>query len=339
MHKIIKELGFNTILNKPAPKQKVYNKVKNNVPLYPNMNDMADLLHLPETKEGFKFLLVMVDLATDKFDIEPLKNATSKTVLEAMKNIFSRPYVKKPFASIRMDGGPEFKKDVKNWLFNNNIIARYAMPYRHKQLANVETLNKQLGTVFNLYMNEIELITGEEYKEWIELVPYVRVELNKLRAKTYTVDEVANQPLPDERQYETPKYKVDDLVHYRLAYPKNALNEKQPTASFRSADFYFSLEPVKIIKVVQLNDKPYNRYILEGMDFVSFSEGELKPEMKKKDVADFKISKIWDVKTVRKTISYLVQFKNQTKANSVWLTEKQLLNNGYLLDIEKFYNK
>ena len=338
MHKIIKELGLNTTLNKPETKTKIFNKVKNNIPLYPNMNEQMDLLHLPETKEGFKYLLVIVDLASDKFDVEPIKKTNSKTILDAMLKIFARPYVKKPWASLRMDNGAEFKKDVKEWLYNNNIVARYAMPYRHKQLGSVENLNKQLGTLFGLYMNEVELITGSQYKEWTDILPYIRIELNKSRVKTYTNQDRINKPLPADQQIPTPIYKVGDEVHYRLAYPKNALNEKQPTAQFRSADFYFSLYPVKIMKIVQMNDKPYNRYILDGMKYVSFPENELKLAMKKKDEPDFKIQKNWEVKPVKNKLSYLVQFKKQLKINSVWLTEKELIDKGYQKDIDRYYN-
>jgi hypothetical protein len=45
---------------------------------------MADLLELPETKKGFKYLLVVVDLATDEFDIEPITNNKSLTVVDAI---------------------------------------------------------------------------------------------------------------------------------------------------------------------------------------------------------------------------------------------------------------
>ena len=134
MYKIINSLGLDNTLNKTPVKPKFVNRIKNNVPLMKNFNDMADLLHLPTTKEGYKYLLVIVDLATDNFDIEPMKNNTSTTTLDAMKTIFNRKYVKKPFASIRTDNGSEFKKDFHQYLYDNNIVQRFALPYRHTQL-------------------------------------------------------------------------------------------------------------------------------------------------------------------------------------------------------------
>ncbi|MDR3596477.1 hypothetical protein, partial [Clostridium sp.] len=174
----------------------------------------------------------------------------------------------------------------------------------------------------------------ETYSEWTDIMDYVRTELNKSRAKTYSAKDIANQPMPDEKQFPKPLYKVGDLVHYKLSYPKNALDKKQPTANFRAGDFYFSLKSVKIDKVVQMNDKPYNRYILDGMKNVSFSESELKPEMKKNAEPQFKVKKIWELKLVRKQPQYLVQFQGQTKNNSVWLSGKELINKGYEKDLE-----
>ena len=50
MDKLIKKLNIDETYTK-APKQKVFNKVKDNVPHVEDYNFMADLLLLPETKK------------------------------------------------------------------------------------------------------------------------------------------------------------------------------------------------------------------------------------------------------------------------------------------------
>ena len=40
-------------------------RVKDNIPLVPDYNQMADMLHLPTDAFGFCKLLVVVDIATD----------------------------------------------------------------------------------------------------------------------------------------------------------------------------------------------------------------------------------------------------------------------------------
>ncbi len=52
---IIKTLGIDETFTRPRPKEKEFNKIKNNVPPIANYNMMADLLFLPTSKKGFKY--------------------------------------------------------------------------------------------------------------------------------------------------------------------------------------------------------------------------------------------------------------------------------------------
>jgi hypothetical protein len=55
-----------------------------------DFNYMSDLIELPQTDKGFKWLLVVMDLATNLFDIEPMKNKTAETTLNSFKAIIKR---------------------------------------------------------------------------------------------------------------------------------------------------------------------------------------------------------------------------------------------------------
>jgi hypothetical protein len=46
---------------------------------------MSDLLHLPTTKYRYSYLLVITDLWSGAFDIEPVRHKTPEDVLKAMK--------------------------------------------------------------------------------------------------------------------------------------------------------------------------------------------------------------------------------------------------------------
>ena len=151
-----------TFTKKRNDKQKEFNHIKNNIPLIEDYNFMADLLELPETKNKNKYLLSVVDLATDEFDIEPLKNKTPKDVLDGFKAMFKRKYLKKPYASIRTDNGNEFKGIFNKWMEDENIFHKVNLPNRHTQMANVKVLNKQLGRLFNGYMNQKEETDGKK---------------------------------------------------------------------------------------------------------------------------------------------------------------------------------
>jgi hypothetical protein len=250
MDAILKELQINEKYSKPVKIKKEFSRVKDNIPLKADYNFMADLLELPETKKGYKYLLVVVDLATDEFDIEPITNNKSLTVVDAMKRMFKRRYIKKPYASIRTDGGAEFKDAFDKYCYENNILHKVGVAGRHQQAANVERLNRELGRLFNGYMNAIEEKTGETYKEWVEVVPKVRTMLNDFRKKAegdpfadiYPTVDVTIQP----------KYKVGDIVYRMAEKPLDALGRKQPTQNFRVGDYRWERIPRKIVKGVKI---------------------------------------------------------------------------------------
>ena len=153
MKSIIKDLGINEEYTKAVRKEKKFTHIKDNIPLKTDFNFMADILYLPETKQKYKYLLTMCDLATDEFDFEPMKTQEPSETLSAMQNIFKRQYLKKPYATIATDGGTEFKGVFTKWLFNESIYHKVAEPFRHKQMSSIENLNKQLGRILNGYMN------------------------------------------------------------------------------------------------------------------------------------------------------------------------------------------
>ena len=61
-----------------------------------NASQQADLLFLPND-DGYKYLLVVVDIATRKVDAQQLKSKDSNDVKEALKKIYKRKILKTPF--------------------------------------------------------------------------------------------------------------------------------------------------------------------------------------------------------------------------------------------------
>lgn len=287
MDALLKKLGIDEKFTKVRKQPKQYNKVRDNVPLKQDYNFMADVLHLPETDRGFRYLLVMVDLANNEFDIEEMRNKESATILKAMKNIFRRGILKEPYASIRTDSGTEFKGVFQKYLYNKNIMHKVALTNRHMQLANVEALNKQLGRLFNGYMNEKELETGKPFKNWTKVIGVVRKDLNKIRRLKLPANEadhvypyfdsatiIKKKGKPDRIKRVLPTYAVGDSVHRLLDYPKNALGEKQ-SGTFRQGDFRYEVKPRKIKEIFYYPGKVKYRYQLEGIKNASFSESQL----------------------------------------------------------------
>ena len=62
--------------------------MKSTLPLVADFNYMADILYFPETDQGFKYCLVMVDVATNIFNIKALVTKDARTTLNALITIF-----------------------------------------------------------------------------------------------------------------------------------------------------------------------------------------------------------------------------------------------------------
>ena len=309
MDKILKELKINEKYSKPVKIKKEFSKVKDNIPLKADYNFMADLLELPETKKGFKYLLVVVDLATDEFDIEPITNNKSLTVVDAMKRMFNRRYIKKPYASIRTDGGAEFKDAFEKYCYENSILHKIGVAGRHQQTANVERLNRELGRLFNGYMNAVEEKTGETYKEWVEVVPKVRTMLNDFRKKPEGDPFTDVYPTVDLTKQ--PKYKIHDVVYRMSEKPLDALGRKQNTQNFRMGDYRWERIPRKIVKVLRYAGKVPIRYILENLPNVAYAEYELMPAEEKQ--AMYVVQSVKAKRTINGVKELLIKWKGFKK--------------------------
>jgi hypothetical protein len=296
---------------------------------------MADLLMLPTDKKGFKYLFVMVDLGNNEFDVEPIKTKSSKSVLNAMTIIFKRKYLKEPKASISTDDGTEFKDEFHNWLVKNKIYHKVAVPGRHSQQSTIESLNKQLGYIFNLYMNMKENETGKDYREWTDIIDAVRVELNKVRKKPNKSISKYNYPLLNTNV--EPKFKVGDIVYYNTEYPLNALGKKQPTTNFRQGDYRYNVDSKKIKFVLPYSGNVPFRYILEGLPDVSYTENQLILSDEKD--SKYIIKDIIGKKKIKNKIHYLVWWKGYKKSQATWEPKTDLLKDGLDDYIDRFEDK
>jgi hypothetical protein len=317
------------MIQQPEPKE--YNSVWNNIPHMDNYNYMEDILMLPETKKGFKYLLVICDLASNDFDIEPLENKTAEDTLSAYKKMIKRKYISIPKGSIRTDSGSEFKGKFDAFLRSEGVVHRTSLPNRHKQTCLVENLNRTLSKLFMGYLNVKEEELGKEYNEWTDVVPKIRKDLNSIRhieLKAYFDPE--DYPTFSFEDAGKPKFKEGQIVHEKLDWPENALGKKQPTSAFRSGDYTYSRIPKMITRVLVMNDKPYYRYILKGIPNASFSELEL---IKSRERAHkYKVKKILKKKRLGGEVYRLVWWAGEKKKEATWEKQKELEKDGLKFD-------
>lgn len=339
MDKILEKLKIDETYSKPVKKPKVFDKVKDNIPHAKGYNYMSDLLFLPTDKRGYKYCLVVVDLASDNFDIEPLKDKESSTVLQGLKNIFKREYIKKPKGSIRTDNGSEFQGVFHKYLYDNNILHSYALPDRHTQLANVERLNRELGRLFNGYMNAMEINTKKQYTNWADsdVLDIIREDLNELREKPmpkHIADVIHPAPtIQGMKKLLKPIFRVGNIVYRKLDHPQNFLGHKQSTNKFREGDLRWEIHvPRKITKILIYNNGP--RYVLSGLNNVSFTADQLEPAKEKEE--RYIVEKIVDKRTRNKKIEYLVKWKGYNNSENTWEPIQNLKDDDLSDMIEEF---
>ena len=312
MNQIKQSLGiddtFTKLYRRPTRADEM-TKVKEQIPLVEGLNDMADILHLPTDRFGFCKLLVVVDIATDNFDIEKMKGETAEETLSAYKKILARGIVKLPYASMLTDGGSSFKGPFHKFLYDKGIDHRTARAGRHHQLSNVDNLCRQLGDLFGGIMNAKEAETGKQSKAWTHAIDEVRGKLNHYRRSrgvklpkditTYeypifdnTVpkikikkikkggdlkQEMEDQPIDGQKYTHTePKFKVGQMVNVLYQEPHDMTGKKQPTKTFRMADLRLEKKKRKVLKVLYYSGPNAYRYLIEGLPNASFVESEIK---------------------------------------------------------------
>lgn len=337
MKNIIDRLGINEKYTKPIRRPKVFTNVYDSVPHVGNFNYMADLVVLPETDDGFKYLLVVVDLGNDNFDIEPIKDKEAQTVLNAMLKMFKREYIKKPQVSIQTDNGKEFHDVFHKWCEDNKVLHHYALPNRHSQMSNVESLNRQLGRLLNGYCNEKEIKTGEPYLEWTDIIDTVRKELNDYRDRED--GDVSKDVYPTLLPGEDPKFKKGDLVIRQLDKPENALGHPLK-GTHREGDYNWKhREPREIVKVIPFGGMVPYRYLLKGIPEATFTDQQLMLAEDQSEGSKYTFERVLDKRQRNKLNEFLIKWKGELVKDATWEKEAQLREDGLGAELDGFKKK
>jgi hypothetical protein len=252
-------------------------------------------------------------------------------VVDAMKRMFNRRYIKKPYASIRTDGGAEFKDAFDKYCYENSILHKVGVAGRHQQTANVERLNRELGRLIMGYLNSVEEKELKTYKEWVEIVPKVRTMLNDFRKKPEGDPFTDIYPTADLTVQ--PKYKIHDVVYRMSEKPLDALGRKQPTQNFRMGDYRWERIPRKIVKVLRYAGKVPIRYILENLPNVAYAEYELMPADEKE--ALYIVESVKAKRTIGGVKQLLIKWKGYKKTE--WQDYNQI--KAQIPNIDKLYKR
>lgn len=228
-----------------------------------------DLLQLPDD-DGYKYLLVVVDIATRLCDAEPLKTKDSNEVKKAMLKIWKRKYIKKPLR-FEVDSGSEFKGEFKKY-FEKILDFVVKKAGRHRQQSVVETKNGQIGKILNMRMLAEEINNNEVSKNWVDLVPKVIALLNK--HLSYEANDI-NPELPIiTNNYTSLMLPIGSKVRIKLDTPKSYLDDKKLYGKFRMGDIRWSKELYTITNYYLRPNQP-PMYQLNNDKTVAYTKYEL----------------------------------------------------------------
>jgi hypothetical protein len=263
---------------------------------------MSDILFLPTAKYGYKYLLIVLDIATRQFDCEKLKNRDSTTVLKSFKKICNNSdYLTIPKYSLITDSGSEFKSTFQDYLYNESIFHKTVPKGNHTAMSPIDNLCLQIGKILNDYMSSVEIQTGKVYRQWPDILDTVIIEMNKIRKRelpdknefdTRFVNDIKqvrkviyNKKTGEkvekiEKEFIRPKFRVGQYVYVLLKTPKSVLGKTQSTLNFRAGDMTVDPERREITEVLMMHGKgPLYRYLIDGYRFVSFSESQLRARL------------------------------------------------------------
>ena len=324
MQELMNKMTIDETYTKPIKYK--FPTVKANIFPKSGYNYQADILELVCTKDGYNRLLCVVDMYSNYCDFEPMKTKTSTEVLKAFKRIFKRGIVPMPKASIRTDNGSEFKSVVDKYFYDNNILHLWSLPDRHKQMGNVENLNKQVGRVLYTYLQNKSMELQKDYVEWTDIIDELRHNLND--AKKHPIDVDLNKYVPpDINMDQPPKYKKNDLVYRRLEVAIDKYGNKLHNGKFRQGENRYEMIPRKVVQVLAYSSPNPWRYILDTLPNVSYAEAELLPAHNETE-EKFIVRKIIGKKTEKKIIYYLVWFKKSLKKDATWEPRSKLVEDG-----------
>jgi transposase InsO family protein len=239
----------------------------------PNQIQQADLLYLPED-DGYKYLLVVVDLFDRHVEVEPLKNKDAQTVKDAFIEIYNNTDLKHP-KQLQVDSGKEFMGVFKTYMTKLGTKIRYGIPGRHKMQALAENVNGIIGK--EIFKRQIarELETGKVNKEWLDdiddIVDHINAKFRATNAKRFA--SLGRAGIVTPTKFEQNILPIGTKVRIKLDEPQDIFGKKLP-GKFRAGDIRWSK---KIYTITDFILKPGMsvHYLVDGIDNASFSRYEL----------------------------------------------------------------
>lgn len=214
----------------------------------------ADLLYLPEDRDGSKYCLVVTDIGSRITDAEPLKEKSASAVAKAFEKIYSRAILSFPTTMIQTDPGTEFRGDVKKLFDKEHVIMRYAKTDRHQQQAMVEAKNRIIGKAVFFAQHTRELHTDKPDTNWVDDLPHI---IRFLNEKLERPEKESNRiPAPKCQGDACILLEVGTKVRVALDAPRELVGDTKLHGRFRATDIRWERQPTTITQQILSPGQP-----------------------------------------------------------------------------------
>lgn len=294
------------------PKKEPTNQMPSHRAVNKNFSHQIDLLFLPDDN-GYRYLLVCVDIATRLCDAEPLKTKNSVEVKNALLKIYKRKILSLP-KRIEHDPGSEFEGTFHKYFDKITTIFKKVVG-RSRSQAVVESKNKQIGTILNKKMLADEINNDAPSKEWVKIVPKLIKLINQeYEQEPYKPD--VNKPIVV-NDYTGDLLPIGTKVRVKLEKPKDYLSGQRLTGTFRSGDVRWSKETHTITHVMLNPDSP-PLYQIDNNDTVAYTKYQLKisdgKEVKPNNVSGKEYAQeILSEKKIKGKVHYEIRWEDNSK--------------------------
>lgn len=231
--------------------------------------------------QGYKYLLVVVDIMTKRIDLEALKDKTQETIIKGMEEIFKRHYIFDKDGDyivypniIMTDSGSEFGEKFIQWCTEKNIVKKTSRVARKQQTSVVEGYNyvisKILAIKTTLEQSKAKKRNRLEQRQWVKHLKKLREVLNDKEINEVMIKDFFK--FSEKRP--SSLLNIGDKVHVVLERPLDVQDNKL-SGKFRIGDYRYEKTPRYIAnRIYNLSGNPV-RYVVTGINNATFSRNEL----------------------------------------------------------------
>lgn len=297
--------------------------------------DLADVSNIASHNDGYKFLLVLIDIFSRYLFIVPLKNKHHQNIVDGLKLVFQKR--RKP-NTLRTDKGSEFKNRwVKAFLKKEEIHAIYTQNETKANYAErvIRTMKNLMYRYFMKnrtyrFINILQdLVKSYNKRPHRSLGGNAPANVNKenadeIRLESYLsgktkldVNQSKTLGRSKEKKRAKPffKFKIgDDVRLSQVKHPFQRDYQQKWTEEFFKVNERYKRGQIPVYKLKDLAGDP-----IEG----TFYESELQKVIKSEDVS-YRVEKILKRRRHGKTQEVYVKWEGWPKKFNSWIPESSL---------------